>query len=66
MNDHLFIGAVNVILIPQLVVESVLNLDISQVKIFFLKDTAWISEWLNIFWFCTKLLLQNSKDYNLD
>lgn len=34
MNDHLFIGAVNVILIPQLVVESVLNLDISQVKIF--------------------------------
>ena len=66
MNDHLFIGAVNVILIPQLVVESVLNLDISQVKIFFLKDTAWISEWLNILWFCTKVLLQNSKDYNLD
>ena len=40
MNDHLFIGAVNVILIPQLVVESVLNLDISQVKNFFLKDIA--------------------------
>lgn len=54
------------ILIPQLIVDPVSNPDISQVKKLFLKDTAWISERLHIFWFCTKLLLQSLKDNNLD